>query len=80
MNIMKSSRPWDDEQLTRLKQLIAGGASVLRAAAALRRSQTSVQIQARKLGTPFPTMLEARRLRAAKEADALQKVERSWTT
>ena len=74
----KSCRPWDTEQISRLQTLIASGASVLRAAAALRRSQTSVQIQARKLGTPFPTMLEARRRRAAKEAEAI-KGQRPWT-
>jgi hypothetical protein len=75
---MKQGRIWDEEQVTRLQSLIASGASVLRAAAALRRSQTSVQIQARKLGTPFPTMLEARRRRAAKEAEALNG-SRAWT-
>ena len=75
---MSKARNWDDEQISRLKALIASGASVLRTAAALRRSQTSVQIQARKLGTPFPTMLESRRRRAAKEAEAL-KENASWT-
>lgn len=75
---MKACRAWNEEQISRLRALIGSGASVLRAAAALRRSQTSVQIQARKLGTPFPTMLEAKRQRAAKEAEALRGL-RSWT-
>jgi hypothetical protein len=33
---------------------VAAKASIIRAAAALKRSSTSVRAQARKLGTPFP--------------------------
>jgi hypothetical protein len=65
-----SCKPWDDEQVERLKALIASGASPARAAAALRRAQTSVQVKARKLGTPFMGSREAKKLRNAKIAAA----------
>jgi hypothetical protein len=54
-------KAWDDQQVARLEELIASGASPFRAAAALGRSETSVKVKARKLGTPFPTRREARR-------------------
>jgi hypothetical protein len=45
---------WDDKQIEVLKGLIACNLSLARAAVIMKRPQTSVQIQARKLGTPFP--------------------------
>lgn len=45
---------WDDEQIEVLKALIARNLSLARAAVVMKRPRTSVQIQARKLGTPFP--------------------------
>ncbi|WP_295851214.1 hypothetical protein [Tardiphaga sp.] len=45
---------WDDKQIEVLKGLIARNLSLARAAVIMKRPQTSVQIQARKLGTPFP--------------------------
>jgi hypothetical protein len=65
-----SCKPWDDEQVERLKALIASGASPVRAAAALKRAQTSVQVKARKLGTPFMGSREAKKIRNAKIAAA----------
>ncbi|ABE41020.1 hypothetical protein [Rhodopseudomonas pseudopalustris] len=63
-------RPWDDEQVERLKELIASGASAVRAAAALKRARSSVQVKARKLGMPFMASRDAKRLRDAKIAAA----------
>jgi len=40
---------------------VAANAPIIRAAAALKRSSTSVRAQARKLGTPFPHMRDYRR-------------------
>jgi hypothetical protein len=65
-----SCKPWNDEQVERLKALIASGASPARAAAALKRAQTSVQVKARKLGTPFIGSREAKKRRNAKIAAA----------
>ncbi|MGP9810517.1 hypothetical protein ACTZWT_03280 [Rhodopseudomonas sp. NSM] len=63
-------RPWDDEQVQRLKELIASGASAVRAAAALKRARSSVQVKARKIGMPFMASRDAKRLRDAKIAEA----------
>lgn len=52
-----------------LKGLIAGRVSLARAAVILKRPQSSVQIQARGLGTPFPGIRETKaRMRAQIEA------------
>ncbi|MGM4893281.1 hypothetical protein [Tardiphaga sp. 709] len=45
---------WDDEQIEILKGLIARKISLARAAVIMKRPQSSVQIQARRLGAPFP--------------------------
>lgn len=56
---------WDDAQFEILKDLIARQISLARAAVILKRPQSSVQIQARRLGTPFPGVRETRaRLKA----------------
>jgi hypothetical protein len=47
---------WTEEENERLKALATSGASVVRAAAALRRSIISVRDHARQLGTPFPSL------------------------
>jgi hypothetical protein len=52
---------WTFEDDERLKELVAKGASLVRAAAALRRRQAVVRERARKLGCPFPTRAEARK-------------------
>ncbi|NVN84886.1 MAG: hypothetical protein HXX15_02245 [Rhodopseudomonas sp.] len=76
MNQFKSNscKPWDDEQVAQLKALVATGASPIRAAAALKRAQSSVLVKARKLGTPFMGSREAKRLRNAKIAAAEQRL------
>jgi hypothetical protein len=53
--------PWTESDNERLKAMVAQGASLLRAAAAFRRTIVSVQSQARKLGTPFPYRRDARK-------------------
>lgn len=50
----ESRRPWDADQIAILKGLIERKISLARAAVILKRRQAAVQIQARKLGTPFP--------------------------
>jgi tRNA uridine 5-carbamoylmethylation protein Kti12 len=56
---------WDEAQLVILKDLIARKISLARAAVILKRPQSSVQIQARRLGTPFPGVRETKaRLKA----------------
>jgi GcrA cell cycle regulator len=52
---------WTDEANGRLKVMVAQGATVLRAAAAFRRTIASVRRQAHKLGTPFPPLREVRK-------------------
>jgi hypothetical protein len=47
---------WTDEENERLKAFAAQGVSIIRAAAAFNRTMTSVRIQARKIGSPFPPM------------------------
>ena len=40
---------------------MAEGVSIIKAAAALKRTTGSVRVQARKLGTPFPGMKDYRK-------------------
>jgi hypothetical protein len=54
--IVRLKREWTEEDNARLKEFVAQGASIVRAAAALDRSIRNVRIQARKLGAPFPPM------------------------
>jgi hypothetical protein len=72
-----NKRPWDAEEIDRLKQLVATGVSLARAAVTLKRTRVSAQTQARKVGTPFPTMRETKKLRDAKIAAAAGKNSRS---
>jgi hypothetical protein len=55
--IVQRWTPQDDE---RLKALSAEGASIVKAAAALKRRQSIVRDRANKLGCPFPTLKAAR--------------------
>jgi hypothetical protein len=64
---------WDDAQLDILKDLIARQISLARAAVILKRPQSSVQIQARRLGTPFPGLRETKALLKAKIEEAEKK-------
>jgi hypothetical protein len=54
--IVRLKSEWTKEDNARLKEFVAQGASIIRAAAALDRSIRNVRIQARKLGAPFPPM------------------------
>jgi hypothetical protein len=55
------NKPWTDADSERLKALIASGASPIRAAAIFNRSLPGIREMARKLGTPFPSVREARK-------------------
>jgi hypothetical protein len=57
---LRKAAAWTDEENEGLKGLATSGASMVRAAAALGRSMISVRDQARKLGTPFPSLRIAR--------------------
>jgi hypothetical protein len=63
-------KPWSQEENERLKAFVASGTSIVRVAAALERRILSLRKQARKLGTPFPRLSEARK----KFADAPSKM------
>ncbi|MDB5617878.1 hypothetical protein [Tardiphaga sp.] len=47
---------WSDEHVEKLAALILGGASPVRAAAALNRKIKAVRVKARKIGKPFPLL------------------------
>jgi hypothetical protein len=47
---------WTKEEDERLRALVAEGASVVKAAAALKRKIASVRARARALGCPFPPL------------------------
>jgi GcrA cell cycle regulator len=57
----QKSTSWTEEENERLKELVAKGASLVKAAGVFNRSMGNVRIQARKLGTPFPRISEARK-------------------
>jgi hypothetical protein len=52
---------WTDEHNERLKVLVAQQVSIARASVIFRKSINAVRNQARKLGTPFPTIHEVRK-------------------
>jgi len=57
---------WTPEQDELLKQLVAKGATAVRAAAALKRTTSAVRLRARKLGLSLPGVREVRKkLRSA---------------
>jgi hypothetical protein len=64
--------PWTDEENERLRQLATSGASIFRAAAALKRKTSSIRTQARKIGCPFPTIKEIR-LKSSHSPDGQQR-------
>jgi hypothetical protein len=45
----------------RIRNFVKQGVSIMRAAAALKRTTLSVRTQARKIGSPFPTTREAQK-------------------
>jgi hypothetical protein len=61
---------WNDDNNKRVMELAAAGASATRASVALKRSISSVRMQASKLGTPFLTNHTIKRNRLAKCAAA----------
>jgi hypothetical protein len=50
------STSWTEVEGERLKALVADGKSLVRAATVFKRSMKNVRTQARKLGTPFPSI------------------------
>lgn len=52
---------WTAEENERLRALVAKGVSIIKAAASLKRTRSSVRVQARKLGTPFHSKNEYRK-------------------
>ena len=67
---------WDDTQIEQLKELIERKVSLARAAVIMKRPQSSVQIQARRLGTPFPGVRATKALLKAKIEAAESKTSR----
>jgi hypothetical protein len=59
--VTRLKRTWKAEENERLKAFVAQDASVVRVAAVFKRSIIGVRKQARKLGTPFPSMKVFRR-------------------
>jgi hypothetical protein len=64
---------WDDTQIEILKGLIARKISLARAAVILKRPQSSVQIQARRLGSPFAGVRETKARMKAQFEEAEKK-------
>ncbi len=58
--MMVRTHKWTMEEIERLANIIASGGSPIRAAAALNRRVISCQKQARKMGTPFNSMIVVR--------------------
>jgi hypothetical protein len=54
------AKPWDTEDVAKLKALVDSGASALRAAAALGRPITSVKRKASDLGIPLAGVRKVR--------------------
>jgi hypothetical protein len=54
------AKPWDTDDVAKLKALVDSGASALRAAAALRRPITSVKRKAYDLGIQLPGVRKIR--------------------
>jgi hypothetical protein len=52
---------WTSENDERLRVLSAQGASIVKAAAALKRRQSVVRDRANKFGCPFPTLKASRK-------------------
>jgi hypothetical protein len=63
-------KPWTEEECLRLRQLHAAGATVVRAALALKKTPNGVRSKARELGIPFRTMREVKKRLKEKEVEA----------
>lgn len=69
------AKPWNTEDVTRLKELVGSGATALRAAAALGRPITSVKRKAYDLGL---TLASVRKIRAdLRQRGAIEDLRRS---
>jgi hypothetical protein len=54
--MLSRNLPWTKGDDERLRAFVAQGASVIRAAAALRRTTIEVRVRAREVGCPFPIL------------------------
>ena len=63
-------KPWTEEDTRLLKKLHAAGASVVRAAVALKKRPDKVRAKARELGIPFQTTRELKKRHKEKEVEA----------
>ncbi len=70
---MPHGKQWTPEEDERIRAFVAQGATLLRAAAALKRGKDVVAGRARKLGCPFPT-LKATRKKWADTPDNLWRI------
>lgn len=61
------SKAWSEADLKKLQKLQAEGASLLRAAASLKRPTASIRKRAKALGLHFPGVREIRREITARE-------------
>jgi orotate phosphoribosyltransferase len=73
---MRVRGAWSDEDLKRLAELAASGATPLRAAAALKRNLLSCKNQARKMGIPFAPVWKMRKVIREKCAAAEKELAR----
>ena len=53
-------RAWTNEDLVKLKAMVASGASALRCSVALKRSLSMIKKKANDAGVPFPSEAELR--------------------
>jgi hypothetical protein len=67
---------WTEEECERLRAHIASGGSAARASVIFKRPITSLQTQARKLGTPFPDSRVVRKQRLIRCAEAEREAQR----
>ena len=67
------AKQWSEEDVQKLIRLRRQGASIARAALALKCNKAFIRAKARELGIPFPHMNEVKRERRAKEAAARAK-------
>jgi hypothetical protein len=70
------TKQWTSEETEKLRKLVESGASPIRCAAALKRRVASVRLQARKIGTPFPSRRDVTKALKQAEEDAHRLVRR----
>lgn len=57
---MTGRSQWNEVQIERLRNHVASGGSLIRAAAMFRLTTNQMRVKARELGCPFPTLRENR--------------------